>query len=366
MPRHTPTTARSGYIWPGRYLLRPSYDVRVVYLDLNHWIGLAKANVGHPQGADIVEPLKQLRAAKAAGQVVFPLSSTHYMEMAGITQARQRRDIAGVMEELSGFTSLLSRAVVAELEIEAALDELRAPRDVPYAPLGLLGFGFGPSLGMRGGLRFRNDDGDDVTAKVRSEWAAGPEAFDATLLEASTQMERKMLEGPPDEDIESLRAEGWDPGVANRIAEERAQAERDQVARLDAEPQWRRGRLRDVVSARHLLFELNAATTKALLARGLSHDDVFVDRYDVRRFIDSMPTSDICVTLMTAAHRNPQRRWTSNDIFDIDAASIAAAYCDVVVMDSHVANALTAAKVGARASTTIFSSVAELADYLNL
>ena len=106
--------------------------------------------------------------------------------------------------------------------------------------------------------------------------------------------------------------------------------------------------------------------TKALVARGLTHDDVFTDRYSIRRFVDSMPSSDVCVSLMTALHRNRQREWVSNDIFDVDAASIAVAYCDVVVMDRHIANALTAGKVGMRTQTEIFSSVLELVEYLEL
>jgi hypothetical protein len=91
-------------------LLRPSRDYTVAYLDLNHWIGLARAAVAHPEGARHVPALERLRRAKATGRAVFPLSSTHYMEMAGIKQARERRDVAAVMEELSGFKTILSRA----------------------------------------------------------------------------------------------------------------------------------------------------------------------------------------------------------------------------------------------------------------
>jgi hypothetical protein len=59
-------------------------------MDLNHWIGLAKANIGHPDGARYKDALAAMRQTKAAGSVIFPLSGTHYMELAGIGGARQR------------------------------------------------------------------------------------------------------------------------------------------------------------------------------------------------------------------------------------------------------------------------------------
>jgi hypothetical protein len=355
----------SPYVWPGRYLLRPSYDRTLTYLDLNHWIALARAGVGHREGGRHVAALERIRRAKAVGRAIFPLSSTHYMEMAGIKQARQRRDVAAVMEELSGFTTIVSRAVIMELEIEAVLDEMIGLREQPYRPLPLLGSGIGRSMGLVGGLRIRDASGADKTDEMRATWKDGPEAFDRKMMEMNLHFEREMLRGPADEQVEQLRADGWDPDVARRIAGERAAAEQAQAANLDTDPRWRRGRLRDVVSARHLLIDLNTPTTKALAARGVSTTtDFLTDRHVARRFVDSMPSSDVYVTLVTAAPRNPQRRWTANDVFDIDAASTAVAYCDIVVCDSHVSNALRAAKLEERAQVVVLDNLNDLGEHL--
>jgi hypothetical protein len=99
------------YIWPPR-LYRPSYDHKLVYLDLNHWIYLAKAATGHSDGPKHEPALAALREAKASGKFLFVLSGTHYMEMEGIKSPRQRRDITDVIEELTGFRTLASRAVL--------------------------------------------------------------------------------------------------------------------------------------------------------------------------------------------------------------------------------------------------------------
>jgi hypothetical protein len=349
----------AAYLWPA-YIVRPD-QVRLVYLDLNHWISLAKAATGHRDGERHREALEVLRQAKASGRCIFPLSSTHYMEMSTIKNPRQRADVGGIMEELSEFATLLNQSVVMRLEVEEVLEALGQPRPERYVPLPLVGYGVGHALGMRGGLRIRSAEGD-VTERVRDEWPGGPEQFDSRLSAAELLLERATLCGPSDEDVPALKQDGWNPRAAREVAEKRAAQEREQAALLDASPSWRRGRLRDLVSARYLLIELNAVVSEALAVRGLKIEEVFGDTPSARRMMDSMPSADVSVSLMTAAHRNPQTKWTPNDIFDIDGLSLAAAYCDVVVTDRHARNSLIAAGVPARAGTEVPATLAELSE----
>jgi hypothetical protein len=52
----------------------------------------------------------------------------------------------------------------------------------------------------------------------------------------------------------------------------------------------------------------------------------------------SMPSADHAQFERDSTGRNPQFRWQSNDIFDIDALSVAVAYCDLVVTDKQATN----------------------------
>jgi hypothetical protein len=70
------------------------------------------------------------------------------------------------------------------------------------------------------------------------------------------------------------------------------------------------------------------------------------------------------VSLMTEYHRNPQFRWMSNDIFDIDALSVAVAYCDMVVTDKKAADALRRERVPERLGSQVFTNLDQLADVL--
>lgn len=351
------------HAWPPT-LTRPSGDVRVIYLDLNHWISLAKASVRHRDGDRHREALAVLRGSAASGRAVFPLSSAHYMEMTGISDPRQRSHLAGVMEELSGFSSFVSRSIVIQLELEAALDALSVKRRVePLASVPILGHGVLQAFGKRGGLRIGSDDGD-VTDLARQEWPGGPLAFDQWRSDAELAMERAMLRGPEDDEIPRLKTLGWDGSVARRTAEARARAERDQAARFAAEPRWRRGRTRDVVSARYMLIELREVASEALRARGLALEDVWHSPEAARQMIDCMPSADVAVTLLTAGHRNPQTKWTSNDIFDLDALSVAVPYADVVVTERHAHHTLHAQEAPSRCGTTLLCTLDELAQVL--
>lgn len=353
----------AAYAWPAALVL-PSEDIRLVYLDLNHWIGLAKAAVGHRDGVHHADALQAIRAAKQSGSCAFPLAAEHFMEMSGIADPRQRFDVAAVMEELSEFASLVPRTVVMRLEVEAAVDALAGPRTEPYAAVPVLCKGVLQAFGMRGGLRIRDESGADVTAAARLRWRGCPERFDEWQAEAERQLDRSVLRGPTDAEAPELRAAGWDPTTARRLANQRASQEREQADRLAAEPRWRRGRLRDVVSARYVALEINELLADALTARGLNLEDVLTDLDVARRFVDSMPSGDVCVSLLTAAHRNPQTGWRANDIFDIDALSVAVPYCDVVVTERHAAHVLTVSAVSGRARTTVLATLAELAELI--
>jgi hypothetical protein len=193
------------YVWPPA-LVRPP-GVCLVYLDQNHWINLAKAAVGKPTGRPYRDALAELRLARQSGRAVFPLSLTHLMETSTIRR-RQRLDVAMVMEELSGFATLISRAVVMQIELDAVLDALTGTGLRAYNRLPIVGQGMPYAYGRRGGFRVRSERGD-VTDEIRAR--LGPE-FDRRLAQAEEDLNRAILRGPgSDAEEAELRADGWNP-----------------------------------------------------------------------------------------------------------------------------------------------------------
>jgi hypothetical protein len=139
------------------------------------------------------------------------------MEMSGIQDPQQRADIAAVMEELSGFNTLVARSTIVRFEIEAALDSVVTSSLPPYQPAALINVGVGPAFGLRGGFRIRSADGSDVTEATRLRWEGGPASFDAWMSDAERQLERAVLEGPSDAERPALAAMGWGPTVASSL-----------------------------------------------------------------------------------------------------------------------------------------------------
>lgn len=349
----------TGLIWPTGLIRAAS---PLVYLDLNHWIALAKANTGHRDGARWRQALETMRACREGWSYVISLPLI--MELTGNLRREQRADLGEVIEEFTDYACVMPLTTIAPLEFESSLAAL-VPITERFASIPLLGKGVAQAGGMRGGFRVRDREGNDVTDRVRQQARGGPDEFDRLLSAAELQANRSVVRGPSsDEETDTLRAVGWDPSTAHRVAEQRAQQEREQAARFDANPALRRDRLRDVVAARYVALEIEEVREDALAAHDLRLSTALSDINRARAFTDSMPAADVWITLRVAKHRNPSSRWEANDIFDIDALSVAGAYCDVVVTERHSAHVLTQTRTAERHRTIVFTDLDQLADHL--
>lgn len=320
-------------------VVRP--QMPLVYLDMNHLIELARALVD----VSMARPgysllLGATRQAVRERRAMFPLSGAHLWEISAIKSPHQRNHLADIMEELSGFNYLLGRTEIAQLEVEAGIGDIFAERPHPVA-LPLTRPTFGWAFGVRGGISIRNADGSD--ASDLASQAMGDDEYEQFIRHASYRVERAVLEGPSDEELPTLRAQyGYAPETSHEGAESRLAFELDLRERLNQNPRWRRGRLRDVVSAREVAHEwldtINRVNEQRVRdgKRPLGRDD------DARRLMAAMPHTQVAISIKTQYHRNAHHRWDTNDITDIDAASVAYSYCDAVFTDKAVRAALAA------------------------
>ena len=305
----------------------------MIYLDINHWIGLAKAHTGHPDGACNVDALNACVRAVQTGTARFPISDSTFLEVSQIGRFRQRRDLRDVIELVSQYFVVTSRSVIATHEIEAALDVLVGPSRDPINPMRYLDWGVARAFGMAGGFKVVDQFGNDVTEQARQDFAGGPAAFDQLCRFGELELVRNVLAGPSPEDGPAMRALGWRPSDVE-ISRRRAAQEVEQVARFDIDPSWRRGRIRDIVAAREILIEHHGILQRGLSDRGAEHSEVFPRPEVARSVFDAMPSFDVAVSLKTSYHSNPHHRWTPNDIHDIDTLGSTIPYCDIVVTEA--------------------------------
>lgn len=349
------------YNWPPTLVIseRPP---KLVYLDLNHWVALAKALSGHRDGAPFREALAACVDAVDRRAAVFPLADAIYYEVSRIASLRQRRDLAEAMRRVSGYAVVTSRSVIADHEVEALLDRVVGPRPEPVVPVAYLDWGVARAFGKVGGFRIVDEEtGQDMTERVRSIHPLGPEGFDAVLADAELQLNRQVIEGPTTpEDEADLRRRGYNPYAAHEVALRRLRQELDQVARLDAEPEWRRGRTRDLIAAREVIIQLQAKIERALIARGTDGRMLFLAYEAARAAFDAMPSYDVAVTMKVEYHRDPSHVWRVNDIHDIDALGSTLPYCDIVVTDKAAASHARRTGLADRLGTTVLSRLDDL------
>lgn len=134
----------------------------------------------------------------------------------------------------------------------------------------------------------------------------------------------------------------------------------------DSDKNWRRGRLRDAISAREVAIELADMLSEELTLRGLDFGEATGGTLEgARSLVLSMPSTAVSIELKTRYHRDGNKRWSVNDIHDIDALSIAVPYCDVVFTDAAARNALVHAHFDQAMKTELPRTPAEMATILN-
>ncbi len=356
----------SGSLWPATLHLstRPP---RLIYLDLNHWIELAKALSGHRDGTKHRPVLDTCISAVEDGKAIFPLSAYIYAEISKIANHRQRRDLREVIELVCRHMVVTPLTVVVAHEVEALLDKILGPRPLPLNPTDYLDWGVERAFGKVGGLKIESPDGHDITEQFRRAFPRGPAAFDRVLLGAQLELNRRAIEGPTPREEPRLRDLGWNPEAVVKVFEQKASDELAQVRRFDSHPNWRVGRTRDAITAREAIVEIGDIFNEGFEHRGgISAADKFfsVERDQLSARYHSMPSFNVSVTLKTSLHRDPNHKWTNNDFYDIGALALTVPYCDVVLTDRSMLSHVARHNLSQRYGTAVLSRLVDLLAYL--
>jgi len=260
------------------------------------------------------------------------------------------------MKELTAFSTIQGRRVVTTRELDALVAK-KCGQDPRRGAVPLIGKGFFHAVGRPMTLRVIDKiTGEDRTEETRA--MSGESKFDAFIEFANAYTEDKFLFGPQDDEIEELRAFGYAPEKMEEVYESRRQREMYLADILRKDAELRKGdRLLRVVSANELVHELHDEliailedydTTLAALL-GSTPDEAL-------GFTSSMPTIDVVVALRAHYHSQIHKKWKTNDVHDIDAMSVAVAYCDVVWTDNEVVDALSRQNISLRMDTKIGST----------
>jgi hypothetical protein len=352
----------------------------IVYLDLNHWIQLAKARTGHPDGRGYTPVLAALRAAVESGAVIAPISSMHYQEIEKIKDPRQRTDIALTITELSREAALVSRSTLLRWQLKVALltefkpDEAAPPRPPSIGKGVAYAFDQPPITGQFTGsaspderTRFFDAHADDLMSRlvefVGDGWRPKDVAGSAEERVASAfnqAMEYVLLRGPGDDDLAALGDYGYQPEAARQMMSDITGREKDLAERLADKP-VSRSRLDDIIAARAVYWDLQEPIQKVVADLKLDMDAVFAggkERLD--RILDATPIIQVESALRRGNFRNGSYTWTVNDLYDLAALGVAVSSCDVVLTDKHAARQICAAGLDKRYRVAVASRIEDL------
>lgn len=356
----------------------------LIYLDLNHWIGLAKARVGHRDGADYMVALQALTDAVEAGSVTVPLSAVHYEEIAGIKDVNQRTDVALAMASLSRYRTLASRETLLRAELMMALRDRFGLAVTQALPAQIIGYGFAFAFGQRFGRlalqgdpsakeQFYRDHGAEYIDKLEEHIGFGwkflgskdstsyEELVDRATNEAAQFV---ILRGPAPEDLPGLKLYGYDPETPRRMVEAIAERERDLATQLAKNPKARK-RLDDILAARVYVWDLSNLLPTALGELGLGIDALRSQgKPGLTEIIRNMPIVQVELALRRTNFKNDSYRWRINDIRDLAALGPAVPYCDIVITEKHAAFQLSRAQLAARYKTVILRRIDDVLPFL--
>ena len=321
-----------------------------VYLDFWVWVSLAKAGLLKQEGSQFANAFDLVGYAADHGLASFPLSSAHYSELLHVKNPRQRYEVGQLMYDVSKghrMIGLTDRVFRAELDVA-----LRKRFSVQIRPrhVDVFGSGYNHVLDLpRVRARIERKDGGKLT-DVDLGWISDLEEI------ATDDLERMLLCEPP----EGVDVPGYDANADRVLAERFAEEEKEQALRFQ-----------------QFGTSVNRQGRVLLAQEWIRNLHLFVDSLarcgiDPARFLQSqngesrtalvrdMPVVWAALEMRRLQHQNPQRRWKTNDYYDVTALSVAVVHCDVVVTERHWAALIRRAGLDKLHSTVLWTQVNDL------
>lgn len=288
--------------------------IRRVYLDQHAWIRLSAVRHGKLKDPALAEVLDIVRSSVDLGLASYPLSSAHYLETYRRGDPGSRRRLGTFMAETSRFHTIAGAPDVLRSEVQTALHRL-AGLTPPPTP-SVFGIGYAHAFGLPGP---EYEDNTQLWGRLVSQVGRekAVEFWETTLLAGPSQR-------LPFADIK-LPARVYDQ---RQLDYERQTAENLQKEGHSGDLARRLVLAQEAGDVFELVNELNADMGLDLQAL-LGTDD------QMTAFILDLPAMGVISRMRWTSHQNPTFKRELNDLTDVTALGMAAAYCDIVVSEKH-------------------------------
>lgn len=295
----------------------------LVYLDLNKWIDLARAELGQKKGDRYRVALREAERLVGEGRATFPLSFAHFMEVAKIGDDCRRRNLARLMVKLSqGWLLQSARSLL--------LQELRT------------------AVATRFGKMFNSVRVVPLTRSIKSAFGVtgrlGPADFDDKVLDCPDALEECLARARATREF----VERWSTFAIRH--------EQGRLVCRDATPDLRKRRYCALVT-----HDIQNDLLSVLNEFDLSWKD-FADLgpHGCVELLERVPSVDVEINLFVQRDEHWDRKIAPNDEIDLGFLSLAIPYCQTVVTEKFWTSLVRRTKLDMKYRTRVGHDVGQL------
>jgi hypothetical protein len=315
---------------------------KLLCLDLNKWIDLARAHYGRPDGAPFRTALAAVRKAVDLGRLVVPVTGANALEVMQPGDVERRRRLAAFMVDLSRNHSLVNDTAVIIPEMRHAVLRRFAGKE-PTSPIRsiLVQRGMTAAIAGRKPLIHTGNEAMDL---LLTDAAHEPEVSVEALVHTATRAHIASFRRQ-DEDTNEIVAQVRQIDAHLKIEERR---------RLEFTNLLRDGALADLLRSLFTETRVDAAPFFNWLWTG----------ENVVRFVQDVPGIDVMATLMLYRDRNREHATHRNDGRDFSFLKVAIPYGNVVVTENFWAHLALSTGFAAKYGTTVIAKTTMLPEVL--
>lgn len=317
-----------------------SEKTKIIYLDQNKWIDLAKARVGRADGQKYQAVLEKIIEVVSQGKAIFPLSWIHFVETRKKRDLKKRKELAEVMAEISRGIAIIPKSIIMNWEMERAIAMAFGETPIPM-PL-VLGYGMSMIFG-RNFIEWEMN----IQPHLKTDYLVDR----AKVILSDKEATVSFLVGD-DEDLNSKVVNGFRDINEPFVVKMEKSREQDRGDNDD---------LQERVYLAVLTKELQQKLIVLLSKHGKTMNDFFSLGLDnVRKFFHDVPTLDVEIGLALSLNKHWDRKLKVNDTSDVSFACIAVPYCDVVVTEVFLRTLITRRKIDKKYNTVVLNDLNDL------
>jgi len=235
---------------------------------------------------------------------IFPISSTHYIETARITDPGRRKRLAEVMWSYSHGQTIAPHSKIIKKELYHAFSQFfNIKAGIEF---NLIGYGIYHAFGMPYESKFPKHIEDIIEKSILTG------------------------DGPNGEKMPAFRQDKWRISFLNHL--KNLPSIRNELPRNKWEDCLYAISMTDIIEP----------IGEIMLAEGISPNQLGeLGKENIRKFIDLMPTRQMDVFLHKLVLQNPSLKHKITDLDDWAGVGVATQYCDLVICEKHFHNFAT-------------------------